>query len=210
MNKITNEENKTTNKDLTTFIVEINNAIQSVRKSSIEVFILLKDANEKLINKDYKELKKKINLDTSTFNKIEKIFSNSIVMDNLELLPTSWGTLYECSQLDVDTLLEKITDGSINLKSTKEQVKNIRKEQTDPSAIQDQKSETIELSAKSDNEIFESETNSNNKDKRYILTMKDSAKEHKKEMKELIVKMKVYFDIPSDLELFFSDSVEVA
>jgi hypothetical protein len=210
MNKITNEENKTTNKDLTTFIVEINNAIQSVRKSSIEVFILLKDANEKLINKDYKELKKKINLDTSTFNKIEKIFSNSIVMDNLELLPTSWGTLYECSQLDVDTLLEKITDGSINLKSTKEQVKNIRKEQTDPSAVQDHKSETIELSAKSDNEICESETNSNNKDKRYILTMKDSAKEHKKEMKELLVNMKVYFYIPSDLELFFSDSVEVA
>ena len=210
MNKITNEENKETNKDLTTFIVEINNAIQSVRKSSIEVFILLKDANEKLINKDYKELKKKINLDTSTFNKIEKIFSNSIVMDNLELLPTSWGTLYECSQLDVDTLLEKITDGSINLKSTKEQVKNIRKEQADPSAVQDSTSETIELSAKSDNEICESETTSNNEDKRYILTMKDSAKEHKKEMKVLLVKMKEYFNIPSDLELFLSESVEVA
>jgi hypothetical protein len=40
--------------------------------------------------------------------------------------------------------------------------------------------------------------------------MKDSAKEHKKEMKELLVNMKVYFYIPSDLELFFSDSVEVA
>lgn len=40
-------------------------------------------------------------------------------MNNLESLPISWGTLYEVAQIDTDTLITKITDGSIN--------KNLRK-----------------------------------------------------------------------------------
>lgn len=200
---------KTTIKALTTFelntvIVEINQAILTVKNSTKAVFFLLKNARETLNAADYEKLKKSIDLDKSTINKIEKIFQNSVVMNNLESLPISWGTLYEVAQIDTDTLITKITDGSINKKSTKEEITTIKKalnqtatpetDKTEPSAKQATDSEENEKSAKQPIDEF-------------TFTMKESAKNHTKEVKKLLEQLKKYFEIPSDLEQFFNEVV---
>ena len=162
-----------------------------------------------MITDDYEKLKKSIDLDKSTINKIEKIFQNSVVMSNLESLPISWGTLYEVAHLDADTLIAKITDGSINKKSTKKEVSDIRTklqetakqstdtEENEPSAKQPTDNEENEVSAK----------NKNDKKDEFTFTMKESAKTHAKEVKKLLELMKEYFEIPSDLEQFFNEVV---
>lgn len=190
--------------ELNTVIVEINQAILTVKNSTKAVFFLLKNARETLNAADYEKLKKSIDLDKSTINKIEKIFQNSVVMNNLESLPISWGTLYEVAQIDTDTLITKITDGSINKKSTKEEITTIKKalnqtatpktDKTEPSAKQATDSEENEKSAKQPIDEF-------------TFTMKESAKTHTKEVKKLLEQLKKYFEIPSDLEQFFNEVV---
>ena len=190
--------------ELTTVIAEINQAILTVKNSTKAVFFLLKNARETLNAADYEKLKKSIDLDKSTINKIEKIFQNSVVMNNLENLPVSWGTLYELAQIDTDTLITKITDGSINKKSTKEEITTIKKAlnqtatpetgKTEPSAKQATDSEENEKSAKQPTDEF-------------TFTMKESAKTHTKEVKKLLEQLKEYFEIPSNLEQFFNEVV---
>ena len=190
--------------ELTTVIAEINQAILTVKNSTKAIFLLLKNARETMITDDYEKLKKSIDLDKSTINKIEKIFQNSVVMSNLESLPISWGTLYELAQIDTDALIIKITDGKIHNKSTKEEITTIKKElnqtatpesgKTEPSAKQATDSEENEKSAKQPIDEF-------------TFTMKESAKTHTKEVKKLLEQLKKYFEIPSDLEQFFNEVV---
>jgi hypothetical protein len=190
--------------ELNTVIVEINQAILTVKNSTKAIFLLLKNARETMITDDYEKLKKSIDLDKSTINKIEKIFQNSVVMSNLESLPISWGTLYELAQIDTDALIIKITDGKIHNKSTKEEITTIKKElnqtatpetgKTEPSAKQATDSEENEKSAKQPIDEF-------------TFTMKESAKTHTKEVKKLLEQLKKYFEIPSDLEQFFNEVV---
>ena len=106
------------NTELTAVIVEINQAIYTAKQSTKKVFALLKNARECLNASDYEKLKKDIDLDVSTINKLEKIFKNSEVMNNLENLPSPWGTLYELALIEPDILIEKIKDGSIHKKSS--------------------------------------------------------------------------------------------
>ena len=190
--------------ELNTVILEINQAILTVKNSTKAIFLLLKNARETMITDDYEKLKKSIDLDKSTINKIEKIFQNSVVMSNLESLPISWGTLYELAQIDTDALIIKITDGKIHNKSTKEEITTIKKElnqtatpesgKTEPSAKQATDSEENEKSAKQPIDEF-------------TFTMKESAKTHTKEVKKLLEQLKKYFEIPSDLEQFFNEVV---
>ena len=188
--------------ELNTVIVEINQAILTVKNSTKAVFLLLKNARETMITDDYDKLKKNIDLDKSTINKIEKIFQNSVVMNNLEKLPVSWGTLYEVAQIDTDTLITKITDGSINKKSTKEEITTIKKalnqtatpEKENPEASATSKKENPEASATQPTDEF-------------TFTMKESAKTHTKEVKKLLGQLKKYFEIPSDLEQIFNEVV---
>ena len=190
--------------ELNTVIAEINQAILTVKNSTKAIFLLLKNARETMITDDYEKLKKSIDLDKSTINKIEKIFQNSVVMNNLESLPISWGTLYEVAQIDTDALIIKITDGKIHNKSTKEEITTIKKElnqtatpetgKTEPSAKQATDSEENEKSAKQPIDEF-------------TFTMKESAKTHTKEVKKLLEQLKKYFEIPSDLEQFFNEVV---
>ena len=193
--------------ELNTVIIEINQAILTVKNSTKAVFLLLKNARETLNADDYEKLKKNIDLDKSTINKIEKIFQNSVVMNNLESLPISWGTLYEVAHLDADTLIAKITDGSINKKSTKKEVSDIRTklqetakqstdtEENEPSVKQPTDTEENEVSAKTKND----------KKDEFTFTMKESAKTHAKEVKKLLELMKEYFDIPSNLDQLLSE-----
>ena len=188
--------------ELNTVIVEINQAILTVKNSTKAIFLLLKNARETMITDDYEKLKKSIDLDKSTINKIEKIFQNSVVMSNLESLPISWGTLYELAQIDTDALIIKITDGKIHNKSTKEEITTIKKElnqtatpetgKTEPSAKQAKDSEENEKSAKQPIDEF-------------TFTMKESAKTHTKEVKKLLEQLKEYFEIPSNLDQLLSE-----
>lgn len=201
--------------ELTTVIAEINQAILTVKNSTKAVFFLLKNARETLNAADYEKLKKSIDLDKSTINKIEKIFQNSVVMNNLENLPVSWGTLYELAQIDTDTLITKITDGSINKKSTKEEITTIKKAlnqtatpetgKTEPPATSEL--ENPEASAKQPTDTKENELSAKKPIDEFTFTMKESAKTHTKEVKKLLEQLKEYFEIPSNLEQFFNEVV---
>ena len=175
--------------ELTTVIAEINQAILTVKNSTKAVFFLLKNARETLNADDYEKLKKSIDLDKSTINKIEKIFQNSVVMSNLESLPISWGTLYELAQIDTDALIIKITDGKIHNKSTKEEITTIKK--------------ALNQTATSEKENPEEAATQSTDE--FTFTMKESAKTHTKEVKKLLEQLKEYFEIPSNLEQFFNE-----
>ena len=192
--------------ELNTVIVEINQAILTVKNSTKAIFLLLKNARETMITDDYEKLKKSIDLDKSTINKIEKIFQNSVVMNNLESLPISWGTLYEVAHLDADTLIAKITDGSINKKSTKKEVSDIRTKLQE-TAKQSTDTEENEPSAKQPIDTEENEKSAKQPIDEFTFTMKESAKTHTKEVKKLLEQLKKYFEIPSDLEQFFNEVV---
>jgi septum formation inhibitor MinC len=170
--------------ELTTVIAEINQAILTVKNSTKAVFFLLKNARETLNADDYEKLKKSIDLDKSTINKIEKIFQNSVVMSNLESLPISWGTLYELAQIDTDALIIKITDGKIHNKSTKEEITTIKKALNQTATSEKENPEVAATSEKDKTE---------------------SAKTHTKEVKKLLEQLKEYFEIPSNLEQFFNE-----
>lgn len=201
--------------ELNTVIVEINQAILTVKNSTKAVFFLLKNARETMITDDYEKLKKSIDLDKSTINKIEKIFQNSVVMNNLESLPISWGTLYEVAQIDADILITKITDGKINTKSTKNDVLVIKNDlqkiatqetgKTEPPATSEL--ENPEPSAKQATDSEENEKSAKQPIDEFTFTMKESAKTHTKEVKKLLEQLKKYFEIPSDLEQFFNEVV---
>ena len=192
--------------ELTTVIAEINQAILTVKNSTKAVFFLLKNARETMITDDYEKLKKSIDLDKSTINKIEKIFQNSVVMNNLESLPISWGTLYEVAQIDTDILITKITDGSINKKSTKKEVSDIRTKLQE-TAKQSTDTEENEPSAKQPTDTKENELSAKQPIDEFTFTMKESAKTHTKEVKKLLEELKKYFEIPSNLEQFFNEVV---
>ena len=197
--------------ELNTVIVEINQAILTVKNSTKAIFLLLKNARETMITDDYEKLKKSIDLDKSTINKIEKIFQNSVVMSNLESLPISWGTLYELAQIDTDALIIKITDGKIHNKSTKEEITTIKKalnqpatsEKENPEAAATSEKENPEASATSEKENPEAAATQSTDE--FTFTMKESAKTHTKEVKKLLEQLKEYFEIPSNLEQFFNE-----
>lgn len=207
------------NTELTAVIVEINQAIYTAKQSTKKVFALLKNARECLNASDYEKLKKDIDLDVSTINKLEKIFKNSEVMNNLENLPSPWGTLYELALIEPDILIEKIKDGSIHKKSTKEDVNGIRKslKETAKSTDTEKHEESAKSLAPSHEEepsaraITDSEETEKTAKKAIIqnvdftFTIKDSAKTHAKEVKDLLNKMKEYFEIPTTLEQFLNN-----
>lgn len=192
--------------ELNTVIIEINQAILTVKNSTKAVFLLLKNARKTLNADDYDKLKKNIDLDKSTINKIEKIFQNIVVMNNLDSLPVSWGTLYEVAHLDADTLIAKITDGSINKKSTKKEVSDIRTKLQE-TAKQSTDTEENEPSAKQPTDTKENELSAKQPIDEFTFTMKESAKTHTKEVKKLLEELKKYFEIPSNLEQFFNEVV---
>ena len=196
-------ENKAMSKEeLNIIIVETNQAIFAVKKASKTVFLLLKNASDTMNRTDYKTYINSIDLDKSTITKIEKILDNSVVMNNLESLPVSWGTLYELAQIDTDTLITKITDGSINKKSTKEAITTIKKELNQTATPEKEKPEASATSKKEKPEASATQPTDE-----FTFTMKESAKTHTKEVKKLLEQLKKYFEIPSDLEQFFNEVV---
>ena len=194
-------ENKAMSKEeLNIIIVETNQAIFAVKKASKTVFLLLKNASDTMNRTDYKTYINSIDLDKSTITKIEKILDNSVVMNNLESLPVSWGTLYELAQIDTDTLITKITDGSINKKSTKEAITTIKKALNQPATSEKENPEASATSEKGNPEAAATQSTDE-----FTFTMKESAKTHTKEVKKLLEQLKEYFEIPSNLEQFFNE-----
>lgn len=205
--------------ELNAKIDETNQAIISVKNSSKTVFELLKNASDTMNRTDYKTYTSSIDLNRSTINKIEKILDNSVVMNHLEILPISWGTLYDLALIEPDILIEKIKDGSINKKSTKEDVNGIRKslKETAKSTDTEKHEESAKSLALSHEEepsaraITDSEETEKTAKKAIIqnvdftFKIKDSAKTHAKEVKDLLNKMKEYFEIPTTLEQFLNN-----
>ena len=113
----------------------INLEVVIYKNSGKKIFDLLKDANSTMSNRDFDKLKRGIKLCSGTLNKIDKILNNIAIMDNIDKLPSSWGTLYEMTLLskgdeDDDSndyhIISKINDGTFNSKTTRNQVKKVR------------------------------------------------------------------------------------
>ena len=222
--------------ELYTIISDINEAILIVKKSQGTVFTLLKNAYLTLQTVDYGKVKERIDLHTSSINKMEQIFKNEFVMGNLEKLPISWGTLSELALMDGDVLLAKIASSEINKKTTKDEASKIRKaseelakaenedkveaattesEDKVEAAATTESEDKVEAAATSESEDkVEAAATTESEDKveaaattAFTFTMKESAKSHKKDIKALILLMEEYFEIPSNLELFFNEVV---
>ena len=121
-----------------TYILDINTAIQSAKKANLKIFELLLDARNTLSTNEYNELKTKIDLSKSTLQKFEKIFSNRVIMNNIEQLPFSWSVLLEMTRVEDDELQKLIDDKTFNAKTTKKEVANILKSPknvTDPDSV---------------------------------------------------------------------------
>ena len=124
--------------DIESYILEINTAIQSAKKANLKIFELLLDARNTLSTNEYDKLKTKIDLSKSTLQKFEKIFSNRVIMNNIEQLPFSWSVLLEMTRVEDDELQKLIDDKTFNAKTTKKEVANVlksSKEVTDPSSV---------------------------------------------------------------------------
>lgn len=92
------------------YATKINNAVNALKSSTKRIFHLLMEAHTTLSTGEYKQLRRAINVDKSSISKIENIIGNEVVMNNLAILPTSWGTLYELSQID-ETWFQEFVDG---------------------------------------------------------------------------------------------------
>ena len=124
--------------DIESYTLEINTAIQSAKKANLKIFELLLEARNTLSTNEYVELKTKINLSKSTLQKFEKIFSNQVIMNNIEQLPFSWSVLLEMTRLEDDELQKLIDDKTFNAKTTKKEVANVLtspKDVTDPDSV---------------------------------------------------------------------------
>jgi uncharacterized protein YifN (PemK superfamily) len=59
-----------------------------------------------------------------------KIGENDIILKNKDVMPLSWGTLYELTRLEVITLQRHIKDGKIKPEMTREEANNLVREET--------------------------------------------------------------------------------
>ena len=194
--KIQNE--RLSQEALNTVIVDINKAILTVKKSQGTVFTLLKNAASTLAFADYEKVKDGIDLHISSINKMEQIFKNEIVMGSLEKLPISWGTLYELALMSGEMLLANIESGNINSKTTKDEASKIRKVVEASATAESEDKVEASATAESEDKVEASAT-------AFTFTLKETAKTHKNDIKELITLMEEYFEIPSNLELFFNE-----
>ena len=91
-------------KGLNYFITEINQSVNGIKKHHRRIFDLMLEAQTELSGDEYFQLRKKINVDRSSINKIEKITSNRVVMNNLSILPVSWSSLHQLSLIEQNWL----------------------------------------------------------------------------------------------------------
>jgi len=105
----------------------INNTIANAKKSNINVFSTLKVAYLDMPKKEYEKVRKGINMEISTINKMETILDMESILDNMELLPAAWGTLHEIAMIRDDNVIkEAITNEVFHVRTTKKEVSQFR------------------------------------------------------------------------------------
>lgn len=192
------------------YVSEINEIISSVKSSSKRVFELLKESRSELSTDDYNKLKKEINVDKSTINKMEKIFDSDVVMNNIENLPVSWGTLHLMTLVDPDELQSFIDEGKIDSKTTLSEVKKLRGEiKTSTPKVEDEvsSSDTDEEDEVSSSDIDDDEEySSSNSDVVISLVMKNplTSDQLKKEIETFISRIS---DEVFDIEVNYGNDI---
>ena len=172
------------NKSIEQYTSEINEVIATMRKSSVNLFELLRDARKNLNTEDYDKLLKGIDMERTTLSKLNKIFGCNVVMNNIEMLPAGWGTLYEMAMLDDDLIIGKMQNNVFNKKTTKKEVQEVRRnaafKHDDKSAI------VITLT----------------------LTVKDNVEktELKSDIEQATSVLTPHFEVKSNVDKFFKDA----
>ena len=82
------------------YYLEILSEINNVSNAMLRIGVLLNQADDYLPENMFQQLVKAIDLDKSTIAKLRKIARDSLIMNNLNKLPSShWSTLHELSKL---------------------------------------------------------------------------------------------------------------
>ena len=109
-------------------VKETNRALGGFRKCNGQLFksvekayFALKDSKAEL-----KEYKKNVDCDRSSINKIIAIVCNDTIMKLLDMLPTSWGSLYSLTKIDDDELIDLIEKGKLHKKITLDEIRILR------------------------------------------------------------------------------------
>lgn len=169
------------------FVTKMNAAVADSKKSTRSIFVAFKDAFENLSAKDFEAFKAAIDMEKSTLLKMTKICKSDAVMENLDSLPLSWGTLYEISRLEAERVKELIANGTLNSRTKRIDVVKI--------LINDKIVTSEALTA--DNDILSQSQNN------LILTLKSnteySDEEHMSKIRSAIETLEQYFDVTGNL-----------
>jgi len=137
LSKTTKEFKAETDRDeiLKSFVTQGKRILTSIRKNKINFVQLYVEMSNSALNIDDKVFSKymnqfrvDINLSPSAHSKLRTIVENEAIVENLDNLPGSWGTLYLLKNLTNEQIVNYINSGQINKFSTFENVRTQLKE----------------------------------------------------------------------------------
>ena len=108
------------------FIRDMNSAIGETRRAAGRLFDVFRNAHQSLSPYHFEQFLDAIDLEKSTINKLKKICSSDYICSNLEVLPSSWGTLYVIAGMDEVTVQELVDRNRLTNKTTRTEVFDIR------------------------------------------------------------------------------------
>ena len=87
----------------------------NIRNARVKLLTIFRDARlvHNFNDKDITKLANRLGYTKSTRSKINTIVSNEVLMNNLESLPSNWGTFYLLKNVSEDVLTRLINDNSI-------------------------------------------------------------------------------------------------
>ncbi len=105
---------ETNTRDWKFFVDEINTIWRRGAADYRALGQLLIEARDELQSDTYSAMLKQLHFNTSTAKKLICIAKNPTLGSHVNQLPPNYSTLYELSQLDAETLLAALADGSIH------------------------------------------------------------------------------------------------
>ena len=119
------------------FIRDMNNLIAETRQTAIRLFDVFNNAHNTLSSYHFEQFVNAIDLEKSTVNKMKKICSSRVVTTNLNVLPSSWGTLYVIAGMNERVVQSLVEGNKFNKKTTRTEVYDIRDKVMNTTSIQD-------------------------------------------------------------------------
>jgi hypothetical protein len=113
-------------KNVTTYVTKMNNAISRARNASGKMFNVFNEAYSTLGVEEFEVFKKRISLEKSTINKMQKISSHKVIRENISRLPVSWGTLYVLAGMEDLVVLKLLDSSDLTKSSTKKEVLELK------------------------------------------------------------------------------------